>query len=490
MRVRSLYLRLLWVVVFAYLGVGICWTAVNLGDIPHYGDTETYFRFAQDLEVTEHRGIAYPWLLAGAVDLLLDGERPGPLYQKQEEREAGRSCAAPKALLWFQVFQMVVGALALLLFLWLTLGGGARGGVGRGGSSNEFVLLFLLLFFDPLLNHYNLALMTDGLAFAACLVFCGTLTALVERRPSPWPAGVVLVGAFLLAAGLRVEKKWVLLATFALVFLLWLAAGRRAPFPAGWQRRVGLAGLFLVGALAWIVLIHGGVATKKDALSSYEAFAHFRIGLPYLSEVYEELPERTRAQLSRQDAVEYDSHVNGVRRVVQRVAGSEALTREEFTADVLATVLPRHGVRILFDVVRDALENTFSTVSLYARVAAWHLGGDGAIDRWFYSDGTIWNYQRMAFHHPRWTAASVGLAGLLLLLALPAAFHRLRTEQPSTQVVLLWAPCLVFSAVNGVFFAAAFNYVNVRYALVAHGLCLLLVFRPAVRTLLGIEETS
>ena len=60
--------------------------------------------------------------------------------------------------------------------------------------------------------------------------------------------------------------------------------------------------------------------------------------------------------------------------------------------------------------------------------------------------------------------------------------------RPSPVDLLTWAPCVIFCLVNAVFFAAAFNYVNFRYAVFSHAFFLVLVFRPAIRAVLDVEK--
>ncbi len=488
------YLRFVRAVAVLYVLVGVFWTAVNLGDIPHYGDTGTYLSFARNLKVNEHRGIVYPWILAQAGRLFLDGEAPRWLGWRQYEKlEEGGRCLVPSGYTSVQLFQLFVGALSIFFFVQMTTpsAGGGRGKPKR--RTTEILLLSSLLLFDPLISHFNLALMTDGLTFSACLVFCGALIALADRRFSPWVAGAALGAGFLLAAGLRVEKKWILLATFLLTSLLWAWARRRTVFPEGLKQRMAAAAALLCCSLALIVAVHKTVY-KRDAdwWPLLDTGAHFRLVFPYLSDVYDDLPERTKARLSVDDARRYDSHLNEARRVINRVTGLDDRLRREVTVDILKTVLPRRWGTILLDTARDALENTWGTFAFYVRVTAWHLGGNAAIRRWFFSDGCVWDYQRMASHHPRLTRAYLVLAAFVLLLALPLALRRLfaesRQRRLNAAILAPWVPCAALWIVNAFFFAAVQNIVNIRYLILSHAFLLVLVYRPAIQAVLETRD--
>ncbi|MDA8016293.1 MAG: hypothetical protein MPN21_02495 [Thermoanaerobaculia bacterium] len=476
---RGFYSRAVRIVVIVYLLVGAAWTIVNLGDIPHYGDTHTYFQFAQDVRVNEQRGVVYPWILSQAVHRLLDGQFPGTLHQQQEIEEPDRECAAPQALAAVQILQWLVGAAALWFFLRLTVRRNADATTSE--PVGRTCLLALLLLFDPMINHFHMAFMTDGLTLAACLAFLAALAAIAERKGSMPLAYCILVASYLLAGGLRVEKKWLLLGTFALTSALWASPKWRSRFPDRLARRLGLAAVLLVVGLASVVVAQDRSHTRNRGLSSYETFVHLRIGFPHLSEIYEDLPERSKARLSREYAELYDTQVNDTRKAVLRATQRDEGARRELAEDVLRTVLPEKWGSILVDSARDASENILSTGSLYLRLATWYLGGYKALDRWFFSDGSVWNYQRMAFHHPLITGVYVGLGGALLLLAAPLAWRYARQRKPGPSAAL-WTPCIVFILLNALFFAAIFNYVNFRYSLVAHVAFLIFLFRPMIES--------
>jgi hypothetical protein len=61
---RSFCTRALFILIAIQVILGVTWTVQNLGDVPHYGDTQEYLQLARTLKVDLYRGIAYPALLA------------------------------------------------------------------------------------------------------------------------------------------------------------------------------------------------------------------------------------------------------------------------------------------------------------------------------------------------------------------------------------------------------------------------------------------
>ena len=483
MTLPDLYLGLTRALAVLLLMVAGAWTIQNLGDVPHYGDTEAYMRLAAKDTWNSQRGFVYPWVLRTSTELFLEGRFPKDLNlppQAREIEESRGACVAPRGLMWLQLFQVAFSGLALWFFL-RAIGLFNWHATSSGSGRLTLTALFLLLLFDPVVHQMNFSLMTDGLTFSASLLFLGGLVALRRGTYSAPIALIAMLVGFLLASGLRVEKAWVLIATWLITSCLWWWLGTRGPQSAveGLPQRLGAAGGLLVLALLAVTAVQRSGTSDVQHLPSYDTFVHMRLVFPHLSQHYDALPERTRRILSREDAETYDSHVNGIRRVVVRVSGRDPEIRDQLREDALSTVFPREFGSILVDTVRDAVENVLATPFLYIRLGAWQLLDQDVFRRLFYSDGTIASYEYISYHHPWVTALYFGLGGLLMVLLLPIGASRLRRgflEGPFNPSVSDWIPLLVFCLVNGLFFALAFNYTNFRYSMNAHAFFVLVLY--------------
>lgn len=468
------YLNIFKVSALVYILVGFTWTITNLGDIPHYGDTNDYFHLAKDLQVNEHRGIVYPWVLSIAVQYLLEGRTPVRIGPKSNGIDRGLNCVLPQKLAWLQIAQTIIFAMSLLFFVWvLLIVINTNKSTNQVGNKIGFLMTFSLLLFDPMISHYNLALMTDSLTLSACLLFCGALIAFANKQLSFWIVVLILAISFMLASGLRVEKKWVLLSTVIFTSIYWLWKNNKNLIPSVSKKQLVLINIVIVICLSLSILIQNTNYKKTNTMTSYESFIHFRIGFTNLNEHYDDLPERTREWLTRSNAKHYDQRINGVRSVLRNVVGSDQKLRREFTEDVLLTILPNKWWIIFADVLGDSMKNTLSTFSHYMRL---YTSSD-PIER-----GPI------GHHHPKLTKLYLSLGSFIMILALPLSIIILYRNRKKVFKCQSAAPSLIFCLVNGIFFGLAFNYINFRYGLFSHVIILILIYHPVVNALFNNSE--
>jgi len=350
-----------------------------------------------------------------------------------------------------------------------------------------------LLLFDPIVGHYNLSLMSDALACSFSLVFCAAFSDLATRRISPWASGSVLLVSFNLAAGLRVEKKWILLATALVCALAWWRSrwGTTPCEPAtpGRRQRLALA-LLLVGiSVAGSSALHRHFYQPSNWMPLLESSVHARIAVGHLGEVYEALPERTRSRISREDADYYDAHVNNPPRLMQRITAGDAAVRRQMTLDIARAVLPRLWPEILFDIGRDALEDLVPTIAFNFRIGVWKLWGPKVFQTWYFSNFAVWDYQRLVMHHPRLSDAYLLTAVVVFLAALPLAsirflsWFRESSRDELRADVSSRLPALTLWMLNAAAFAATVNSVNVRYAIIAQVVVLAGIYDAALSRL-------
>jgi hypothetical protein len=446
-------------VLVAYLAVGLVWLVSNLGDIPDYGDTHLFLRQAQTQEIDATRGILYPRLLAAA-----PGER--------------------SRLVIVQAGQLIACAVALVYFLNIFVGPYLRRiHTGPMGPRITLGLLAALLFVDPVVGHYNLAIMTDGLTLSACLVFCAAFVALARGNKS---AAAVLLPAHMIAAGLRVEKNVLLLGT-ALVgvaaYALWMR-GRTASRP----RRHLMMPVMLVciGFVASLLIRQVAVNVEpKWGASTY--ILHGRIVFPNLEAVYDDLPIQLQSKLTRDAARRADHGVVAGRKLLSKVAGPDPEAYERLIRDLARIVWRERKWPLMADVVADAAGNLVPPLVFYTRLTVGTLAG-GDSRRGVYRR-TLRLYERLAEGHPRLSRLHVGLAGLLFVwagvLALPQAALavRKRSWQPAADGKLAGGVLAGFCVLNAIAFALVADLWLPRYTLFAHVLCVLLVLRGAIRRL-------
>jgi hypothetical protein len=438
-------------------------------------------RHAEDLEVDEYRGILYPALLSVA-----DRCHPYRSFLLPIAAWEKEPCPDLAGLQVLQVLQVVLGAASLAYLLYVFTERRTEGGPTPRRSLWVGALLVALLLFDPLVAHFNLSIMTDGLALSGSVLFCAALVDIARRRSPLWVSGFLLLVSTFATAGLRVEKRWILLGTalLAVAWWSWLAWRSRAPAPVSLGRRA-LIVLIVLTSLGTITGLQRSVEKNYGRWPLHISLLHQRIVFPHLRSVRKELPERSRVLLKFKDARDADSELNESRRVVRRITRSPRV-RDQFILDAAAIAWRKHKGEILLDIVADGVENVFATPSYYLRLLVWATAGDEAFEHGSASGGTRWTYQNLAHHHPRLSLAHTLLAAFLFLatlaLAIRALVRRRREgvawlgESPST----LLLPPLLFCLLNAAAFAVTQDLVHVRYAMIAHLMGLFLLYRLAL----------
>jgi len=473
-----------------YLGLAAAWTVANLGDIPHYGDTMEYLAVANGrLERDAFRGPLYPALLRG-LDAL-DG--PAPFRAPMAwERVREAACRGAPVLAVLQVGQLLLCALALVCFVRAT---GPSPSVHRVLPAGQERWLVALLLFDPLVAHFSLAVMPDSLALSASLLFLvGSIhLARMRTRPHQLAAACVALVSFLVAAGVRPEKRVVLIVTLFLTGLVWFAYRHRRgmlPEPRAWRRAGALLVCVGVAALA----IRPGTSDERSGTSRSDersgtsrwdlstTILHQRVIWPHLTEVYDKLPASVQERIPRPLARFYDERIHNPWGVFNGTLQADEQERRALTRVIVPVVLAERWPELLQDVAGDLIENVVATPSYYARLGAWMAQGEprSAFERSF--EATPWTYFTFAWHHPRlsrvYAGAGAAVTGAAFVLALVGIRRRRLPAGPWWGIVAV--PVGLFLVTNAGAFAASANLVHIRYALAAHVVGLLWVYRAAL----------
>lgn len=469
------------IVLGLYLVLGLGLAVAHLGDVPRYGDSHEYLKRAESLEIDPYRGIGYPALLAG-IDRLVDEE---PLVEAWRRRwvRPDRPRTGMGGFLVLQALQYGALAAALAYFL------GNVAGIGL--SARHRLLLGALVFVDPLVAHFQQAVLTDGLTLSACLVFCAALAQLLRAPRVPVPAVLLLAVGFLSAANLRVEKASVLAGT-ALLSLAALAVLERRRGRALPWRRAGVVLATIAACLALGRAVQKRFETAGDRWPVRDSILDQRISYPYLHTVYDDLPADVRAQLSPAKAEEHDRGIREARAVIDEVTGEDPARRTALIAACARVVARERWGSLAFDIAKDALENVAATASFAVRAGAFLWLAPADFEARFPDDWARWTYERLTMHFPRAMPLFLGLTALVVLLAAVAALAGRAAraapapgdpdEAPGPGA---WIPTLAFVLVNAVAFAAVADLVHLRYTVLAHVAFLLVVQRAALAWLLG-----
>jgi hypothetical protein len=497
MRPRAALRALLLALLALPLAAGATWTLRNLGSIPHYGDSLDYVELAQTGRVDDYRGVAYPAFLSLVHRLAPDEDwLVGLESEVLELPTAPIACHAAPGLVYVQLAQLGLALLAALYVLGVVLDVPAlRREWGAGRARALHLGLALLLVLDPLVAHYSLAVMTDGLTLWSCGVAAAAWAELTVRRRSPLRSGLVLFGAATLASSLRPEKAMVLLGTAALAPAAGLLLARLRPAAGPSRRGLGTA-------LAVVVLAFGLVTGLKSAAPASDddrwplttTLLHFRLVYPHLEEIHPALPPEVRERITPEAAAFYDRKIHNSWKVMDAVSGGDPELRDELTRAMVATALREVPGKIALDCAGDTFENLFTTPFLHARAAAWEeRGGDlASLPRG--SNGSVWNLVFLSYHDPAASRALVTASWVALLAAAAAAVvlrrRRAVPRREGARPLATALPFLSLWVVNSAVFALSANFVEFRYALFSHALLVAVLYGALLAGLLAPRERA
>jgi len=345
----------------------------------------------------------------------------------------------------------------------------------------------LLIALDPLVAHFDLSVMTDALALAGSMVFCAALTDLRWRRSPPLLAGALLFLSFLATAGLRPEKRYVLLGTALLTPLVWWLVRRRRPDRVSVAPRAAAPAVvaLALAAFATITAVHRAVHHDSERWPLTTSMLQQRVIFRNVVATYDSLPDWIRRAIPPPAAHYFDQHHQNGRQIIDQVTRGDAQLRERMVHEMAAVAWRERWPSIVLDVVSDATENVLATLSFYVRMGTYAAMGEEGFRRVFPSDGALWTFTRLEQHHPALSRVYVVLAGALFLLVLVLALARWRAARRASggrltaERVAYYAPLWVFVALNAGLFAVASNLVHVRYVLLAHVSILLLLYVTA-----------
>jgi len=188
--------------------LAIVWISGNIQSIPLYGDSDEFIRMSTLLRGHSYRTVFYPWIL-NLLMLVSTTFFIEILYGTQW-------------LLSFIAFYYFF----CISFRWLT------GCVPPQQATKRTIYappLFPALFMasNPLITHFNLSVLTDGMALSFSLIFMTSLLSYLYLKGSRKSSFIIMAVSFILMSLMRVEKLYFGLLIVFLVLLYEHWEGRR-----------------------------------------------------------------------------------------------------------------------------------------------------------------------------------------------------------------------------------------------------------------------
>ena len=432
--------------------------------------------------VDSRRGLLYPLVLRAAHGLV------GGSWEEGLELE--ESAALPKNAIrcWAPAWQMGAQIIQLTAFLGALLYAlnVFRPSFARGKFRSA--LLIGAIFLDPFLIHSQLALMPDGPAVSACVVFvAGWVEFTRDRRAR---GAIALALGALLAAGFRPEKGIVLLVAAVAAAVLSSSLKNRPP---------RLRSRVLIGAsiavLVWIGTAFAGIRIQASSqvFSLSETVTHTRIVYPRLERLHPLLPDHLKEQISLKLARRYDKSASSSRVCIQKLSGGDPALRASLTSELRSLALREMGGEILWDCTTDTVQNLFPVPSFLVR---WHLwnrkGAESALiglRQW--ESLVVWGM--LSYHEPGWSRFAIQMTALCMLVSAVLGLSRLFASRKAwsfdSSTLLTWSPVFLLMVANAGAFAFTQDLFEVRYVYFSHLLLVSFLF-TGLGAFLGNERRS
>jgi len=434
------------------VAIGVIWWVANLGIIPPYGDTRQYFELSESLKVDQYRTLFYPLLLRGLRgSARLLHTRIELVVDLLQTAAALMSVAYLGRALWD-----VAATTTRFAFL------------GRVSPTNRRLVIgasAVVVFTEPLVNHFALSVMTDSLAASFTTAGVAALVRIAVLGETRLRNGIVGWLTIFAASFMRTEKVLVFASVIALALAVLAAWGPRATGPGGpLSRRRRLR---IVALLATLLVTPGAVvfainrATQTADYGWPPATVAVRLFVrttwPHLADIRPQLSPEAQATLSAADASRFDGNYNEYLSLVPRLLRSAGGT-DRLINEISLVALRRHGVDIAASTAVDALRNVAPMIAYPVDIAV------------SARSASRWTDSRMSMAHPRLTRIYLVVATIVLVaVQLPLLFLALIRRAGREPRIAFAAVLVIGTALaNAVLYAMLKGQQNVRYAMTAY----------------------
>jgi hypothetical protein len=434
--------------------LGVAWWIINLGTRPHYGDSNQYLQLAESLHVDEFRTLLYPLVLRGLETLaMFFGCRLELLVDFVQTILALLSIAYLGRTLW-----EVTASTERFSYLKRVAA------LPRQAVIGAFAML---VFSQPLVNHFALSLMTDSLAASfttAGLASLIRISALDDTRMRTFVIGWFTIAA---AGFERAEKVYVMGLTVlvAMVATWWLARPTVSLHSSQMLSRCPRA----LALLTALLLTPGSIVTIINRATQTTDYGwppvtvnvrlFVRTVWPRLTELRPLLSQEFQAAVSETDAKDFDAHYDKYLQLVpllQRHAGGTDVLVNEASWAAIRYHPQEIAIRTAMDAVRYA-------IPLIAYPADLVLGAP-------VGNASGWTHGRMREARPLLTDVYLWIAtAILLIIQIPivcSLIVRLWGKW-NQRIVLAAGLMLGLPIINAVLYSLGNGNQNVRYALPA-----------------------
>lgn len=344
-----LFLTLLTLLMAVQIVLGFAWMAVNLTNIPIFGDSTEYFNLSQTLMVDEYRPLLYPLLIriATKVANYLPLEYQSLAYIGQ-------------TLLCILSATFLIEQLGSCLFPTV-----------KQQKRNVFHLgtIFTGLYITciPIITFMNFSILTDSIATSMLLLTIGALIRILGEHANDWKNYLLIILSMLVEYTIRADRLYTCTLFLVICFIVLLIKKRHTDF----LRR----GILL--ALATVIVSTGAATAINKATQHPGLYGRIpttfgfvlldRVVWPNMTQNYHDFSDEIKSLVSKKDAKEFDRHNNNVMYqmapLLREKVGEEKA--ETIYKEMATIVFKNQPGKVIFDILEDIACVIFTPISAF-----------------------------------------------------------------------------------------------------------------------------
>lgn len=318
---------LILILITLYIILGISFLKLNIFRIPQYGDTHEYLSLSKTLIVDQYRGVAYPWIIHYIM-------------------------ASGCSIFFIYVVQMIVSILAIVFYVRLSF-------IGNKSSIRIILISSLIVFFNPLVLHFNESILTDSIAASLVMLFIINLV-LLNKQYISFHTNILLYGSLFLITVIlsliRVEKLYlvVLLFIFHVAYVCY-----KSMF--SYRRIFSLVMCFMLSlSVIHYIKKETMVNNANRAPLTISAAIFSRVVWPQMTKVYPYLTPEERSVISLSDAKKFDEHNNNVNLMTLKLIDQN---HQDFFYSISKAVIEHFPLNVLGKILFDYIKYTIPIIT-------------------------------------------------------------------------------------------------------------------------------
>lgn len=352
LKLRKCLLILLLAAMTVQIVLGFAWMAVNLTNMPLFGDSTEYYELSQTLQVDEYRPLLYPLIIRIANKIANHMSIP---YQTLVYSGQTLLCILSVFFLAEQL-------------------GGIIFSVQKRKNQKQFHLavFFFSLYVTciPMITFMNFSILTDSIATSMLLLMIGALIRIFHVSDTDWKSYLLIAVSMLVEYIIRADRLYTCTLFLVISFGIWLFKRRK--------KKLFLRCLVLSLVT---VLVSTGAATMFNKatqhpglygrISTTFGFVLLdRVVWPNMEQNYDDFSDEIKGLISKEDAREFDKHNNNVMYQMAPLLREKAgvARAEELYKEMAAVVFKNQPGKVIFDILEDITCVIFTPVSAFLSI--------------------------------------------------------------------------------------------------------------------------